>query len=188
MGEQVSPGSLTVLSGLSLEFGQSVVGHGTLDTPNDVALLSMINGSITGESDALPITLKGYIKGVGDLDNVVFHSESTYSPGLSPSVVQHGDLQFDADAKVELEIGGRAAGTTEDSQVNGHDQIRHTGAVQVAGDLSVKLINDFQPQLGDQFRLIVAEGGVTGTFETADLPDLPEGCSGASTTPPMKSC
>jgi hypothetical protein len=43
----------------------------------------------------------------------------------------------------------------------------------LGGDLNISLDNGFTPAVGDRFELLTADGGITGTFDTATLPDIP---------------
>ncbi len=58
IGVGSSAGNLTAGNGFLVDFGKNVTGFGTLDSPNDIALLSMVNGAVTGTSMAEPITLR----------------------------------------------------------------------------------------------------------------------------------
>jgi len=64
---------------------------------------------------------------------------------------------------MDVQIGGTTAGTE-------YSQLSATGAVTLGGTLNVALINRFKPVSGDQFTVINAPSGVTGTFATVNLP------------------
>ncbi|MEM1224665.1 MAG: VCBS repeat-containing protein [Planctomycetota bacterium] len=165
LGNATTPGIIQADRGVLVDFGRNITGYGAVDTPNDIALLSFINGQITGDDIARPITLDGYIKGVGGFDNV--STTGTYSPGFSPAQAVHGSVTYDSD--LILELGGITPGST------GHDQLIHTGSVTLNGDLTVELINGFVPTGAELFELIIADGGVQGEFDSVTLPTLPSG-------------
>ena len=168
LGAGGSPGTLDAANGLTLDFGGNVTGFGTVDSPNDVVKPLINNGHITGNSGAEPITLAGYVKGVGTLDNVVI--TGTDAPGFSPATVVRGSVVYDG--VLQIEIGGTASGS--------FDQINHmlgAGMAELGGSLDVELINGFNPALDDAFEIITAAGGVSGMFDTLaeELPALSPG-------------
>ncbi|MBA3484784.1 MAG: hypothetical protein H0T51_23535 [Pirellulales bacterium] len=160
------PGTLAAANGLTLDFGGNVIGHGAIDTPNSAAKPLINNGHITGASPAEPITLAGYVKGVGALDNV--DVTGTLAPGFSPATVTLGSVAYAG--QLEIELGGTALGS--------FDRLEHTlgaGIAQLGGSLIVSLINGFDPALGDSFEFLTAAGGVNGTFAAETLPSLAGG-------------
>jgi fibronectin-binding autotransporter adhesin len=160
----VKHGSLTADNGITLDFGGNFTGYGTITTPNNSAKPLINNGHITGFSSAQPITLAGYVKGVGTFDQVVF--TGTYSPGFSPASVTAGSLAFGSASKLVMELGGTTAGSQ-------YDQILATGALAFGGTLEVDLINSFSPTAGNSFNLF-DWGSVSGTFALS-LPTLGSG-------------
>lgn len=88
LGASPAAGSLQSANGVLVDHGNNLVGFGTLETPNDLTKLGMINGAVAGNSVGERITLTGYVKGVGTLDDVTV--AGTYSPGISPAEVIHG--------------------------------------------------------------------------------------------------
>jgi hypothetical protein len=74
------------------------------------------------------------------------------------------------DGTLEIEIGG----TTPRS----FDRIEHRLGDDIAmlgGALDVRLINGFEPKVGDSFGFLFAAGGYGGTFDVLHLPDLAPG-------------
>ncbi len=133
-------GTLTAANGLIIDFGNNVVGHGIVDTPDDPAAPVINNGAIVGNSAEEPIELTGYIKGVGTLDHVVI--SGTDAPGFSPVAVRRGSVVYRG--SLIIEVGGPVAGTE-------HDQINHTGMANLGGTLRIELIGGFVPQVGERF-------------------------------------
>ena len=58
-----------------------------------------------------------------------------------------------------------------------YDQLDIAGSISLASPLDTLLIDDFSPGLGDMFPIISADGGVTGTFDTTNMPVLGGGLS-----------
>jgi len=163
LGTTVATGSVVAANGALIDFGNNVVGFGTLQTPNSAAKLTFINGAVQGDSLAHPVTLTGYIKGVGTLDNVAI--TGTYSPGFSPAAVTLGNMIYASSSTTVIEL----AGTTAGSQ---YDQLNHVGQALLGGTLHVDLLNGYLPALGDTFTFLTATNGVTGTFDNVELPSL----------------
>lgn len=168
LGSGSSPGTVNAANGLVVDFGNNVTGYGTLNTPDDVTKLLMVNGTIVGNSASEPVTLTGRIKGVGHLDNV--NITGTYSPGFSPAVVYVGSVAYDSTSTTVLEIGGTDPGSS------GYDRIAHSGTATLGGTLDIRLINDFTPDAGDSFVLMTG-ASITGNFDSVLTPDLPAGLS-----------
>ena len=164
LGTAVAPASLLASNGLIIDFGRNVVGYGTLNTTNSLSKQLINNGSINGNSAAQPITLTGYVKGVGSLNNV--NLAGTYSPGLSPALVQVGSVTYSPGSTTVIELGGVVVGSQ-------YDQIQHTGQANLGGALDVDLIDGFVPNIGDVFTILTASTAVTGSFGTVSLPGLP---------------
>jgi T5SS/PEP-CTERM-associated repeat protein len=161
LGSGVNPGTLTSNNGLTLDFGGNITGFGTVSTPNNVVKPLINNGHITGNVGQ-PITLPGYVKGVGTFDNVSF--TGTFSPGLSPTLLTVGSISLAPSSTLVMELGGTTPGS-------GHDQIVASGELDFGGTLQVALINGFTPAAGQSFNLF-DWGAVSGTFNTLSLPTL----------------
>jgi hypothetical protein len=158
-----SSGTLAAPNGITLDFGGNVMGFGTVDTPDSAATPLVNNGHIAGNSVAELITLAGYVKGVGTLDNVVI--TGTDAPGFSPATVNRGSVVYDG--TLEIEIGGTTPGSD-------YDQLNHilgAGIAELGGTLDVELLGGFMPSLGDTFAIITA-ADVQGMFDTELLPEL----------------
>lgn len=162
LGNGGSPGTLNAANGLTLDFGGNIGGTGVVSTPNVLAKPLINNGHITGNSVGQPITLPGYVKGVGTFDNVSF--TGTFSPGLSPTILSVGNINLASTSTLVMELGGTAPGS-------GYDQLQSTGALAFGGTLQVSLINDFPPSAGQSFNLF-DWASTSGNFTSLQLPTL----------------
>jgi T5SS/PEP-CTERM-associated repeat protein len=89
----------------------------------------------------------------GDLNN----SSGTLAPGHSAGVTTiSGDYFQQAGGNLEIEIGGAAQGTQ-------YDVVNVTDAVQLGGQLDLKLISGFVPTPSQSFVILSADG-VSGSF------------------------
>jgi hypothetical protein len=165
LGSGANSGTLTSANGLTLDFGGNATGFGTISTPNNSAKPLINNGHITGNSVAQPITLSGYVKGVGTFSNVNF--SGTFSPGFSPALISAGNLAFAPTSTLLIELGGTARGSA-------YDAIVASGSLGAAGVLQLALINGFNPSAGDSFD-ILDWGSLNGNFNSLVLPSLAAG-------------
>jgi fibronectin-binding autotransporter adhesin len=159
IGEAGSASTLIASNGLTLDFGGNIEGFGTVNTPDDPFTPLINNGNLTGTSPSEPLTLTGYIKGVGTMDNVVI--TGTDAPGFSPASVYRGSVTYAGE--LEIEIGGLAPGS--------FDIINHLGSAKLGGVLDLSLINGFTPGLGDTFQFITASS-IVGNFASISGSDL----------------
>jgi len=165
LGSDETPGTLEAANGLIVEFGKTVTGYGTLDTPNDSLHPLLNNGLIAGNSAEEPITLNGYIKGVGTLSNVILNG--TISPGFSPAEVDLIDAVLGDTATVIMELGGAVPG-------NAYDVLNVSEHIDLAGTLDIDLINAYRPREGDAFDLFNF-ADFSGEFDAISLPTLQPG-------------
>lgn len=166
-------GTLVSANGLYITTGSNIAGHGTITTPNDVSQPIVNNGSIAGSDAIKSIDLQGYVKGVGTIENVVI--SGTHSPGLSPAIVQAGNLVMAPQSRSIMEIGGLSPGASLIPEVSGYDRIESSGSITLAGSLEVLLIDDFVPQVGDNFLLLKTAEGLVDSPSDISTPALPPG-------------
>jgi hypothetical protein len=165
LGSGSSAGSLDAANGLFVDFGSAMTGYGTVTVGSTVAGALVNNGTVAGDSFANPLTLNGYVKGVGTFDNVVFNG--TFSPGLSPTLSMVSNIGFGSLATTVMELGGLVRGSM-------YDAIVASGILGLNGNLKVELINGFTPQAGQSFDLF-DWGTLQGQFTSFDLPTLSGG-------------
>ena len=102
----------------------------------------------------------GEIQGTGTLlFSRGFSNEGTVSPGNSPGVlILRTDYPTTPTSKLNIEIGG-----TPTSENN--DRLEISGEATLGGTLTISLIDNFVPAVGDTFE-IVTYASYTGSFET----------------------
>ncbi len=109
----------------------------------------------------------GTIAGSGNVMSDYFNSGGgIISPGLSPGEIDIiGNWIANYGSTTAVEIGGTTPGS-------GYDQIAVSGDAELAGQLSVSLIDGFVPSAGDSFVIVSAAGAVSGQFGSGDLEDI----------------
>jgi hypothetical protein len=170
LGNGAGAGTLNATNGFFVDFGKGIAGYGTINSANTLAQHATINGTVQGSSMAQPITLSGYIKGTGTFNNAVF--TGTHDPGLSPTLLQAGNIAYASIATLILELGG-----TSRNQPTQYDAIVASGALNLGGVLQVSLVNSFTPADGNSFD-IFDWGTLTGKFSSIVLPSLNTGSRG----------
>ena len=141
------------------------------------------------EEGGLIVEASETLAGSGEIVGGVINY-GVFSPGNSPGVVTiNGDLTIfngdttviddsyippvgsDTAGELVIEIGGLTPGPGPVGDVdNGYDQIRVNGDVNLGGNLTISLINNFSPSLGDTFDFLVlddAAGAFSGAFDDA---------------------
>ena len=107
-----------------------------------------------------------------------------YSDVRAAGIVGHADnlgiLAGTGDVSSVLDIDGdftlAASGTLElDISAFGLTSLEVSGTASLAGTLSVELLDGFTPSDGDSYTLLAAEGGITDSGLTFDLPTLTGG-------------
>jgi hypothetical protein len=89
-------------------------------------------------------------------------SSGTVAPGLSPGILTiQGNYTQTPAGTLEIEAGGTTVGTQ-------FDRLVVTGAATLAGRLTGKLINGFEPVTGVGLDVLSAPAGRTGTFGVVD--------------------
>jgi hypothetical protein len=167
LGSGAAVGTLNATNGFFVDFGNAVTGFGTVNSTNSLAKRSIVNGAVEGTSAAQPITLTGWIKGLGSFNNASF--TGTFDPGLSTTITSAGNLALTSTSALIMELGGTTPGSA-------HDQINASGTLALGGTLNVSLVNGFSPTAGNTFD-ILNWSTLTGTFSTIQLPSLAAGLS-----------
>ncbi len=165
LGDASGSGLLRIDNGAVINFGDNLVGYGTIDNQNLLETAIINNGTMQGNSVVDRLIVEGYVKGVGTFDNVQFNG--TFAPGLSPTCIDGTNFFFGTSSILEMELGGLI-------RCAEHDAIRATGLLALDGTLDVLLINGFNPELGNSFDLF-DWGTIDGEFAAFDLPTLDTG-------------
>jgi hypothetical protein len=177
-GGLTNSGALTFTSGVSEVFGDVAVQN-NLTTPgriivsggaqanfyDDVTNSGLIQVSAAGSLASTAVFL-GSLTGSGVSGSGHVFNEGDMRPGFSPGTMAFGgDLSFGPLASLEIELAGHTPGTQ-------FDRVTVANTVALSGELDVALLSTFQPDAGDTFEILHADGGVTGTFSTEALPAL----------------
>jgi len=145
-------GSITLQSDAKIRTtNQTIVVKGTLVS--------------NGHDLVLETGSKSRLKGTGTVGTVALENGGTVAPGLSPGILNTGNLSMVAGSTYDFEVGGLTAGTQ-------YDQIKVTGSVNLgSGTLNTILYNGFVPAVGQSYTIIDNDGtdAVVGTF--AGLPE-----------------
>ncbi|QEG33579.1 hypothetical protein [Bythopirellula goksoeyrii] len=141
-----------------VEQGKNVIGRG-----NIVGNFKN-NGHVVGDGDSsvserIVFDSPWIVSGIGTFANTLVNG--TFSPGLSPAVVEGENFAFAG--KVQMELGG----TTPGSGSQSHDQIIDLETMELLSgvDLELKPWNGFQPQVGDTFELLRSSQSLLGAFD-----------------------
>ncbi|TWT51164.1 Dockerin type I repeat protein [Rubripirellula amarantea] len=162
----IEGGSLSSTAAVLVGDESSIVGNGTVSTMDDSETPLTINGTVDGASADSRLTFTGFVNGNGSFSNVTF--AGTFSPGLSATISDNGNVIYADTSNVIIELGGPIAGS-------GFDQVNHTGVAAVLGDVDVQLINDFQPSGGESYTIMTATDSLVNEIGELKLPELSQG-------------
>lgn len=159
-GEAILDGPSAAINGAA----SIVVGSaGKFTLQNGTVKVNTVDISSGGDFDFNGGTLTA-VNVLGNLTN----NGGVFSPGNSPAaskVVGNYDQNV---GKLQIEIGGAAAGSQ-------YDSLTVTGTAELADTLGVQLINGYSPTAGSAFQVLSAGAGVQGSFSTTMLPALSPG-------------
>lgn len=118
---------------------------------------------VTGTYGGVSVFDKGILKGTGTVAWLSVSPGGKVAPGLSPGVLNTGDLNISG-GTLEIEIGGTTPGTGDGH----HDQTNVTGTVALGTGttLTTLLWNGYSPAVGESYVIVNNDGSdaVTGTF------------------------
>jgi hypothetical protein len=162
--DHVSSGAIDV-SGGNLTITQS----GTTPTFVNSGVITISSGrsliATSGGASAFVNAPAGTIRGTGTLNvgSSTFANNGTISPGVSPGILNvTGSAPFSGTGALDIEIAGTTVGTQ-------YDQLSLSGVVTLDGTLNVFFPPGFCTGVGDNFRVVQAGGGRTGTFDTINI-------------------
>ncbi len=139
------------------------------------ATLTITSGG-TVEADEVAVGDDGVLEGDGLIRGAV-RNGGLVSPGTSAGILPvEGDFAQLAGGRLDMELGGT---DNNGSLAPEFDQLVVDGTASLAGELNISLIDAggslLAPGAGDEFALITATAGVSGQFDTVELPELASG-------------
>ncbi|MEM7627521.1 MAG: hypothetical protein AAF333_18140 [Planctomycetota bacterium] len=149
-------GIITAANSITLADGNLRADGGTVLTPQLVAntaptRVNLLNGGVLQTAGV-----------VGDLTNEAGVLRPDVGSGLTTNLISDlnvtGAYTQQADATLEIQIGGTDPGTDHDRLV------ADVVTLEAGTGLDVELVNGFMPALGDSFEIVLANG-VFGTFD-----------------------
>lgn len=151
----------------------SVGGTGTNYNQSGTTAFTTVDGRLSVPAGGLTGITGGLLQGAGQFDgdvsigNAAVGATATFIVGdnkkSSALVTMANNYTQLATGVMDVQIGGTTVGTQ-------YSQLSVTGTVTLGGTLNATLINNFKPVTGDQFTIINAPSGLTGTFATVHLP------------------
>lgn len=107
----------------------------------------------------------GMLGGTGHMRSIEVLDQAVFSPGESVGTITiTEELTLDDGATLQIEIGGLLSGTE-------YDFVAVQGHAQLDGTIDVNTIGAYNPQLGESFRVLSANG-VEGTFDRVNGVDI----------------
>jgi len=124
-----------------------------------------LNSQVTDAGSVTLVSggLSGSISMSGDLNN----EGGVVSPGNSPGTMEVANFNQGIDGTLAIELGGTELGTE-------HDALIVDGTANLAGGLTVTLLNGFEPNMGQSFDILDASL-ILGQFDFLELPALTAG-------------
>jgi T5SS/PEP-CTERM-associated repeat protein len=159
-------GSLMVNSGGYVSASFSVeIGNGAQAIINGT-----LNAGYGGPGGGGPVTLSGELSGSGTIEGDLYNSNGgVLNPGNSPGRLYiDGNYEQDALSSLIIELAGDEAGIN-------FDVLDIEGDANLDGELIVKLLDKFIPQIGDSFEILTAGNFILSEFSQLVLPQLGEG-------------
>ena len=172
-GTFTNSGTITVLSGQpNIDTGVSNTGglihiaggnlRHTLPWTNAGTI--QIDAGTTFIVDGGVFTNTGTMLSNGTIQGFGFTNDGTFGAGASPGkTVVNTNLVLDTNSIVETELGGTNQGVD-------YDWIEVLNTVSLGGTLNVTHFGGFTPTPSDQFQIITATGGTSGSFATINTP------------------
>jgi hypothetical protein len=168
-GTYSNGGKSIILAGSYLTVG----GTSTNYNQSGTTAVTTVDGKIIVPAGGVTNITGGTLQGAGSFNgdvsigNAAGGTAATFIVGDSKKssalvTIENNYTQL-ATGITDVQIGGTNVGTQ-------YSQLSVTGPVTLGGTLNVALINKFKPVSGDQFTIINAPSGVTGTFTTVKLP------------------
>jgi len=183
---KVDAGTTALLSGTISDVGSnscfSKTGAGTLNLTGSA---SLHNGTCVQEGmlranglldSSVQVAAAGTLRGIGHINGNVSVS-GTLAPGNSPGLLtQSGTTTMQTGSTFQEDIDGTSMGNGASHyshlDISGGQFVINSGvslAPQLRG-ITGNASNTFTPQVGDVFRVVTADGGIVGRFNTLNQP------------------
>lgn len=161
-GPEGGQGTLVAASNALVNIGNGLIlGNEGLAVVNDGGRINIGSGELHA-GGFIRVGGGGTLMGTGKILGNLLVSGGTVSPGFSPGGLEvDGDVTFDGDSTLFIEIGGLIPGVD-------YDQLAVTGDLTLGGFLVLRFVNGFRPQVGDTFDLFE----VGGLFDDSSQPQL----------------
>ena len=166
--------------------GNVLVEEGVTATVDSTLVAETVNhsirklgpGTLVVNGDAGQTAVKeGTLAGHGTFDHLSVRSGTTVAPGSGVGILTvDQSFVMEQGATLSVEIGGN---DNSDPQNPEFDQLMAGGEAKLDGTLAVTLVDIgggiFSPGLGNSFPIVSSSEGLSGAFDTLDVPALPTG-------------
>lgn len=166
--------SLGGVGGLSKLGGGSLILTGantyTGGTTVDGGILS-VNGSL---ASGVTINPAGTLRGTGQINGPV-NVSGKLAPGNSPgTLTANGPVTLYAGSTLQVDIDGKGTGNGAGNYsrllVNSGSFTANGTLTPILRGITGSANNNFTPTIGDQFRIVTAQGGIQGRFAAVNQP------------------
>ena len=156
-GGQPAPGRIALEDG-RVRFAQPLANNGVLAATGGV---NHVHGAITNGTTGAIVVASDTVATFYDTVDIAAGSLDLLA---GANALFLAILTFESGGLATLQIGD-----------TGPAQIYVSGAATLAGDLEITLAGGFEPTAGASFPLLLADSGLTGTFDFESLPPLSTG-------------
>ena len=158
--EIAASGSITTVGEALIESGGEVfVNGGRFDTQE----LTVTEGGVLKGEGELFIGTGPVVSPLRNLGGRIEVGADTIDAILTGTLEVDGDLSNGEGSVIAFELAGTTPGS-------GHDRVNVDRFAFLSGELEVDLIPGYTPTVGDTYTLLTTQEGVTGQFESLDLP------------------
>ncbi len=156
-----------------LELSGSVHSTGPLENDGDIRIIApgilesdeSVDNGILGEIEEKLVLGVAGAEGP-TLATPLLTNHGTLIPGGEDAAGPFtliGSLVASGTSVIKVQLGGLAA-------IVDHDQVVISGSCALAGTLALSFLGEYEPRVGDQFTVLVAKGGVSGSFDQVTGP------------------
>lgn len=140
------------LAGACTYAGETIVSSGTL----------CVNGTLAPAAGTVTIYPDGILAGTGTISRAILVAGGTLSPGVvGGTLTVASNITFAADSTLAVTIGS-----------GGANLIACGAAVALDGTLTVSMADGFQPIADQEWEIITAADGISGSFAVRNVPGL----------------